>query len=131
MKGTLITEAGRIDADGRIWLPMDRIGQFCKEHPGDGVIVKIEVLERHSSSAMIRYYYGYVLPTCRVAFAKLGKLETEKQIDRELWNYYPGEHDPGQELREAPQSHVIGFLEWLKQFAAENLEVYIEDPKLL
>ena len=91
-------------------------------------IVKIEALERHSSSAMFGYYFGYILPTLRQAYYEIGERVTERELNTLLWCAFPGFHNPDQDIREAPISQVADFIEWLKQFAAENLNCYIEDP---
>ena len=128
MKSCLICESGLIGMDGKLRIPMDRLEQFFREHLGERAIVKVQALERHSSPAMLGYYFGYVLPTLRKAYAERGELLTEKMVHEKLWWAYPGEHDPVQEIREAPYSQVYNFIEWLKQYAAENLDCYIEDP---
>lgn len=131
MKSTLIIEVGIIGEDGQLRVPQERLREFYRQHPGEKAIVKIEALERHASSSVFRYYFGYIVPTIRQRFAKLGRLLTEKQTHELLWMEYPGEHNTDQDIREAPSSQVYGFIEWLKQYGAENLEIYIEDPKLI
>ena len=128
MRSTLITESGIIGTDGKLRLPMERINQFGMEHAGERVLVKIEAMERHSSVAAFRYYFGYVIPTVRIALTDLGYRMTEKETHEFLWNEYPGEHNPDIDIRESPASQVSEYLGWLKQYAAENFHVFIEDP---
>lgn len=130
MRSTLIVEVGAIGEDGRLRLPMERVEQFCKEHAGERAIVRIEAVERHGSAAMFRYYFGYVVPTLRQGWAKTGELLTERQVHDRLWGMYPGEHNPSEDIRQAPRSQVEGYLEWLKEIAAEWLETYIDEPKI-
>lgn len=131
MKSTLIVECGLIGTDGHLWLPQDRLMQFYREHNGERAIVKIEALERHSSSATLRYYFGYVIPTARQALVRKGILKTANETHQLFWDMYPGEHDRAQDIREAPASQVSMFIDWLKMLAAEWLEVYIEDSKII
>lgn len=131
MKPTLIVESGVIGEDGKLRLPMDRVEQFCREHPGERAIIKIEALERHSTPAMFGYYFGYILPTLREAFYKKGVRITEKELSAFLWDNFPGFHNPDQDIRQAPMSQIMDFIEWLKQYAAENLDSYIEDPQII
>lgn len=129
MKSTLICESGIIGEDGKLRCPQDRLGMFYLDHKGERALIKIEAIERHASQAMFRYYFGYVLPTLRQAFARTGRLLTEKQTHAFMWETYPGEHRIEQDIRETPRSQVAGFLAWLKWYAAEWLDTYIEDPK--
>lgn len=131
MKSCLICEVGIIGEDGRLRIPPERLTEFYRQHAGERAIVKIEALERHSTPAMFRYYFGYVLPTARRGMLKQGNEMTEAQVHEFLWGEFPGEHDRLQDIRQAPQSQVLHYMEWLKRYAAENLETYIEDPNSL
>lgn len=131
MKSSLIVECGIIGKDGRLRLPQDRLTQFYGEHLGERAIVKMEALERHANAATLRYYFGYVVPTARQALASKGILKTADGTHQLFWDIYPGEHDRLQDIREAPASQVSAFIDWLKMIAAEWLEVYIEDSKII
>lgn len=129
---SLITESGLIGADGKLYLPMDRIGLFTGAHRGERVIVKIEAHGRRTTAATMGYYFGYVIPTLRGAMLETGEVMTEDQTHEFFWRLYPGPHDWTQNIRGASQDEVSGYLEWLKQTAAEPpLSVYIEDPKII
>ena len=128
MKSSLIREVGAIDAEGRLRLPMDRLTQAFREHAGERAIIKIEFLEKHSTAAVFGYYFGYILPTLRQELAEKGTLATEKDIHEAFWNRYPGEHNPDQDIREAPASQVRNYIDWLKCVTAEYIDIYIQDP---
>lgn len=127
MKSSLLTEAGRIDTGGKLLIPMERIEEFCREHPGERVLFRLEALGKVPSRALRGYYFGYILPCIRQGYARLGELYTKDQLHRLLWDSYPGERPDG--MHEATQAQVSEYIEWLKQFAAENLGVYIDDPQ--
>ena len=131
MKSTLLSEVGVIGPDGKLRLPMERVNMFCGEHAGERVIVKFEALERHSSAALFGYYFGYILPTLRQALYKIGTRATEKEIHEAFWSCYPGEHNPEEDIRQAPKSQVSDYIDWLKMVAADGLDIYIEDSKVI
>lgn len=130
MNPAKICESGVIGTDGKLRLPMDRVNAFCAANKGRRVVVRFEAAAPGSSAALLGYYYGYVVPTARDAFKELGILKTEDQTDRFLVFEYPGDITK-ETAREFDQREMLDFLEWLKQYAAENLYVYIEDPKTI
>ena len=134
MKPTKISESGLIGNDGRLRMPMDRVNAFFEAHKGERVVVRFEAAAPGSSELQLAYYFNYVVPTVQTALWETGERLTEKQVD--LWlrqrcgscyNDYGGLL----EARQMTKPDFSEFLEWLKQFAAENLYVYIEDPKTL
>lgn len=127
MKPTLIVECGVIGLDGKLRLPMDRVVDFCGQHPGERALVKVEALDGHATGATFRYYFGYILPTVRRGFYNKGIRATEADVHEVLWHRYPGEHNPDGDIREAPASQVGDYIDWLKEVCAEYLDIYIED----
>ena len=134
MKPTKISESGLIGNDGRLRMPMDRVNAFFEAHKGERVVVRFEASAPGSSELQLAYYFNYVVPTIQTALWETGERLTEKQVD--LWlrqrcgscyNDYGGLL----EARQMTKPDFSEFLEWLKQFAAENLYVYIEDSKTL
>ena len=129
-----ISESGVITVSGQLRMPMDRLNAFFQKHKGERVVVKFEAAVPGSSAAQLAYYYNYIIPTVQMALYETGERKTEKQVD--LWlrqkcgscyNDYGGLL----EARQMSKNDFSDFLEWLKQFAAENLYVYIEDPKTI
>ena len=128
-----------IGTDGRLRIPMDRINAFCSENKGKRVVVRFYADTPGSSKAQQSYYYNYIVPTIVAALYEQGTRKSDKSVDKWLVQEYPGEKDERQlgvgtdvtEAREFDQTQMSDFLEWLKQFAAENLHVYIEDPRTL
>ena len=129
-----ISESGLVGADGRLRMPMDRLNAFFAANKGKRVVVRFEAAEPGSTELQLAYYFNYIVPTIQTALWETGERLTEKQVD--LWlrqrcgscyNDYGGLL----EARQMTKPDFSEFLEWLKQFAAENLYVYIEDPKTL
>lgn len=134
MKADKISESGIITNNGQLRLPMDRLNAFFAANKGKRVVVRFEAAEPGSSELQLAYYFNYIVPTIQTALWGNGDRRTEKQVD--LWlrqqcascyNDYGGLL----EARQISKTDFSDFIEWLKQFAAENLYVYIEDPRTL
>lgn len=132
-----ISESGIITENGQLRLPMDRINAFFAANKGKRVVVKFEAAEPGSSELQLAYYYNYIVPTVSAALYGQGTRMSERAVDRWLVEQYPGEKDSGisgfdvMEARQMDTRQMSDYLNWLKQFAAENLYVYIEEPRTL
>lgn len=125
-----ISESGIITHNGQLRMPMDRLNAFFRRHKGERVVVQFEAAVPGSSKAQLAYYYNYILPTIQTALRETGERKSEDQIDRWLLGIYP--QDTGAALAcQLSQTQMSDYLDWLKQYAAENLYVYIEDSKSL
>lgn len=139
MKMDKISEFGFVGADGRMRLPMDRIDYYLMQHKGERLIVRFEAAASGSSKLQQAYYYNYIVPAVVEALYEQGTRKSEKNVDRWLVEQYPGDKSESEmglgvdvaEARYLSKAQMSDFLDWLKQFAAENLDVYIEDPKTL
>lgn len=136
MNPAKISESGVIGTDGKLRLPMDRINAFCSANKGRRVVVRFEAAAPGSSAALLGYYYNYVVPSIVSALREQGTRKSDDATDRFLIEQYPGDFglEPGVYVsvaRQLDQRQMLDFLEWLKQYAAENLYVYIEDPKTI
>lgn len=133
-----ISESGIITDNGQLRLPMDRLNAFFAANKGKRVVVRFEAATPGSTALQQAYYYNYVVPTIQRAFYEQGTRMTETGVDRWLIQNYPNIGDlytPNAEPkvigRQLTKTEMADFLEWLKQYAAENLYVYIEDPRTL
>lgn len=128
-----IVESGIITSEGRLRLPTDRLQMFCQGHKSKRVIVRVMVVEHGTSEAMLGYYFNYIVPTMRRAMYDKGELKTEKGAERWMREQCPlcYEGDELLETRSMSQETLADYLDWLKQWAAENYEVYIEDPRAI
>lgn len=126
-----ISESGVITVSGQLRMPMDRLNAFFAKHKGERVVARFEAATPGSSELQLAYYFGYIVPTVQAALWDNGDRKTEAQVDLWLRQQCASCYDGG-ELLEARQMSRAGFsefIEWMKQFAAENLYIYIEDPK--
>lgn len=135
MKADKISESGMITPDGLLRMPMDRLKAFFAEHKGERVIVVFEAAGNKQSKLQMAYYYNYVLPCVVAGMRETGVYMSESKADKWLIEQYPGDllNDGKHPVfgRELNQTQMSDFLDWLKQYAAENLYVYIEDPRTL
>lgn len=136
-KADKICESGLISTDGRMLLPIDRLNDFFAAHKGKRIVIQIEAVPQHSTAAQQAYFYNYILPTISAALYEQGTRKGENAVDEWLVKQYPGDKIETEfeyeitHARDFTQSQMSDFLEWLKQFAAENLSVYIEDPRVI
>ena len=132
-----ISESGIITENGQLRLPMDRLNAFFAANKGKRVVVRFEAAEPGSSELQLAYYYNYIVPTVSAALYEQGNWMSERAVDRWLVEQYPGEKYAGisgfevMEARQMDKRQMSDYLNWLKQFAAENLYVYIEDARTL
>ena len=136
MKTDRISESGIIGEDGCLHIPMDRLNPFFADHKGRRVVVQFEAVEPKSTAAQQAYYYNYVVPTIQQALREKGTRKREDETDRFLISQYPGDlhAEPGTFVttgRQLSQTQMFEFIEWLKQYAAEWLQVYVDDPKTI
>ena len=131
---TKISESGLIGTDGKMRLPMERLNEFFAAHAGKRIVMTIEAVVPGSSAAQLSYYFRYIVPTIQQALYELGERKTEKQVDlwlRQQCGYCYNDYGGLLEARQMTQPDFSDFLDWIKQYAAENLYVYIEDSKSL
>lgn len=134
MKTDKISESGTITANGQLRMPMDRLQEFFAQHKGQRVVVRFEAAESGSTELQLAYYFNYIVPTIQQALLETGERKTERQTDvwlREQCVHCTSGWGDLMDARQMSKTDFSLFLEWLKQFAAENLFVYIEDPKTL
>ena len=134
MKTQKISESGLIGTDGRLRMPMDRLNEWFAQHKGERVVIRFEAAAPGSSELQLAYYFNYIVPTIQTALLETGERKTERQVDLWLRNQCWSCYDCVGgllEAREMSKPDFSEFLEWLKQFAAENLYVYIEDPRTI
>lgn len=134
MKADKISESGIITDNGQLRLPMDRLNAFFAANKGKRVVVRFEAATPGSTELQLAYYFNYIVPTIQTALMETGERKTERQTDvwlREQCVHCTSGWGDLMEARQMSKTDFSLFLEWLKQFAAENLYVYIEDPRTL
>ena len=127
---TQIVESGEVTENGKMRLPMDRINEFLNQNKGKRLIVTFEVAEHGSSNALLRYYFGYIVPTVQQALTKLGNRITRKETEEWLRSISPI-MEGKESVNDVPQADMWEHIEFLKEYCAENLSVYIEEARVI
>lgn len=121
-----IQVTGRIDKDGQVLMPVQEIRNRCALFKGRRIVVTIEVLAGDCTENQKAYYFGYVVPTVQDAMRELGERRNSRQVDLLLRTSYPDW--TGKSIDQFDKREMSDFLQWVQQYAAENLNVYIDDP---
>ena len=142
MKRREITVTGQINKDGRLSMYMGELNQFFAANKGKRVFVRFYVASDGSSEALKGYYYKCVVPSFKTAFWEQGERMTEEDTEKRLRQMSPimqieEVDEDGKYLRilrsvsDLDNSELIEHIETLKQIAAEEFSLYIEDPKYI
>ena len=136
-----ICTTGIVNDEGKVSLYMDEVNEFMKSHKGDRIMARFSVAHSGTSEAMKGYYYHYVIPMVRNAIYERGERVTDGQVDNMLRSRCPAcrneeKTDMGwyaivKDIDELGNSGMMDYLEWIKQYAAENYDLYIEDPSII
>lgn len=124
-----VSESGVIDSKGQLRMPMDRLRDVFRLNKGKRVLVYFEFEQRGTSEAQIGYYYNYIVPTIRKALWETGMRLDENSTDR--WLCGMCSFIEVETARELKSEDMSNFIDWLKQYAAENLDVFIEDARAI
>lgn len=130
-----MTEYGYIDSEGRLRLPKGRIEDYLSQHREMRAIVSIEAVCPHTSKALQSYYNRVAVPAIADGFYKRGTLMTKAAAEAWVRSEYPllpyNEDGTMKNIYQMTQEEAVRYIEWLKQYCAENLETYIEDPRVI
>ena len=143
MKQHEINVAGRVDSYGRLNMYMEELKEFTKKWKDSKVVATFRIYQPGTSAALRVYYFNAVVPTMKRAFWDAGERYTDEQTERILREYSPIMHqqqaDPDtgkyndeiREIKDLDNSELIEHIETIKQIAAEEFNVYIEDPNTI
>lgn len=143
MKNREITATGTINHDGRLVMYMGEINEFFAGWKGQRVIARFTIASPGTSEALRGYYFNCVVPTFRRALWDTGDRMTEEQAERKMREYSPIMHEEVADVKTGKYTHIlrsvaelsnaelIEHIETIKQIAAEEFNVYIEDPMIL
>lgn len=143
MKQREITTTGAINNKGQLQIYMGELNAFFGQWKGARVVARFTVIGSGSSEALRGYYYNYVVPTMRRAMWDAGERLTEQDTERRLRTMSPimaVEHvdfETGKysievrEIAELSNSELIEHIETIRQLAAEEFSVFIDDPKMI
>ena len=122
---------------------MRELNAFFKEWKGARIVARFSVASPGSSEALKGYYFNYVVPTFKQAIWDSGERKTEEQTERFLRELSPvmyeqtpdvetGQYETRlREIRELSNAELIEHIDTLKQIAAEEYSVFIDDPRTI
>lgn len=141
MKHREYTVTGVVDSRGRLMIAsQDRMTDFFTNWKNAKVVGKFTVYEKGSSEAIKGYYFNKIVPDFRKAKWDSGERHTEaateawlRSLSPLLWDETPdintGEYTARlREINELSNQQMVHYIEHLKQIAAENFDLFIEDP---
>ena len=141
MKKRKISVTGTIDNNGNLRMYMDELKQFFKMHKGCRVIAKFMVESQGSSEALKGYYYNCVVPSFQEGMWDAGERLTEEEAEIKMRELSPimleqeinentGKYTTRlREISELSNAELVEYIDHLKQIAAEEYSIYIEDPQ--
>ena len=143
MKVREMSTTGTVNANGGLSIYMGEVNEFLKMHKGERVTVRLCVAPKASSEALKGYYFNYIVPTVKRALLDTGVRRTDEQTEHFLREQSPVMYEqiPNiatgkytsriKEISECSNAELIEHIDTIKQFAAEELNVFVEDPKIL
>lgn len=142
MKEREMTVTGQINKDGQLSMYMGELNQFFAANKGKRVFARFYIASDESSEALKGYYYKCIVPSFKMAFWERGERMTEEDTERRLRQMSPimqieEVDEKGKYLRilrsvsNLDNAELIEHIETLKQIAAEEFSLYIEDPKYI
>lgn len=149
-----LTLPGKINSKGKLALhSQDELNAYLVDNQGKRVMVTFRVYQPGTSPALRGYYVNKVVPDCQKALWKQGfrwnLKETEyylrytspicweETFDSDTGKYHSEirelvDIDKGiYEIGDFDNSELMEHIDFIKQFAAENLGVFIDDPKTI
>ena len=142
MRRREISAFGKITNEGRLSMFMGEVNEFFKQWKGQKVVATFTVIGGSPSEALKGYYYHYIVPTMTAALWESGERMTEKDCEEWIRKQSPVTHrydwinsrqwgDVIKEIDDLSSAEMTEHIEWLKQLAAEEYGVYIEEPRTI
>jgi len=134
-------QIGSIDKNGNLAMYMQELNEFFAKNKSSKVICQFTVLKKDASEAIKGYYFLSVVPQFKKAIYESGDVKTHEQTDLFLRSLSPITReefiDPStgkyehriKEINELSNPELVDHIEYLKQIAAEEYGMFIEDPK--
>lgn len=140
MKQKKITIPGKVTKDGKLSIYMGELNEFMKNNAGKNIIAEFTVLEPSDSSSLSGYYFKYVVPQFQKGMCENGYRWSEEETEAYMRSICPitmgevvdvetGEYRKDSvKVTDLSNSEFVEYIEFLKQFAAEEFSIYIEEP---
>lgn len=141
MKARKKSVFAKINDEGKLMTPPD-LREFLTMWKNNRVVVHFEILSEKPSEALKGYYFHCVVPTMQTALWESGERKNEKETDKWLREMSPITHrfdwinsrqygDVIKEIAELSSAELSEHIEYIRQMAAEEFSVYIEEPQTI
>lgn len=139
MKRREINVFGKTNEAGQLQLQPEAKA-FLQTWPNARIVAKFSILPDDPSEALKGYYFHCIVPTMKAALWQSGDRTNEKECEQWLrntspiTNNYEWENDFGwkrqvKEIADLSSAELVEHIEFIRQMAAEEFGVYIEDPQ--
>lgn len=132
---------GKINNNGVLEISDEELYSFTQLHKGKRVKIVLDIMPQALSPRLVNYYYGYVIPSLTRAFYDKGNRMTESECEEFLRSISPvclvesWEEGKHKQIIKAvdglDNAELMEHIEFLKQYGAENLETFIDDPETI
>lgn len=142
MKQREILQTGATNSQGGLSMYMQELNEFFKRWPNKKVIARFTIVDASTASEPMKaYYFNYVVPKVMHALWQEGDRRTEEKTEqflrenspimwRQLVNPETGKYSSElKEIKDLSNSELVEHIEIVRQLAAENFAIEIEDPK--
>lgn len=136
-----IVQTGTTTSSGELLLPMGELNEWLAEHKNCRIIATFAAVPRGTSKALTAYYYGYIVPAIKEGYKRTGlhltQMDTELRIREAAPMMWDEMFKDGRYIRrlrglsELSAVEMQQYFEYIRQWAAENLYTYIEDPRVI
>lgn len=135
-----IIVSGMVNKDGKLAMYMAELNDFMRKRKNEMVIARFKTYKKGSSSALRGYYFNYVVPRMKMALWQSGDRKTDSQTEEYLRSISPvtisqeANEETGdyrteiRRISDLDNRELIEHIEFIKQMAAEEYSVYIDDP---
>ena len=134
------TLVGRINAEGDLIAPMQRLQDFCNLNRERSVIIRVEVQPQEAGEKIRNYVFGYVIPEMQRILHDNGEDYTRAQTFEYLKSICPVFLDEEylgngkwkqrkKEWEELDKAEVVEFVAWVQRLAAIEFNQIIQDPE--
>jgi len=123
------TKEGKLLISGK-----SEMTDYLRRNAGKRILITMQAFDAKTTEAHIGFYFGKVVPDAREGFRKLGVHLTEQETERQLREACPlMQPEYGKkELKtvyDLDRVQMIEYIDWLKQYMAENLYTFVIDPR--
>lgn len=122
---------------------MGELNEFLSQHKGERVILSVSVYPKGTTPAIRGYYFKCVVPAMKRAMWEAGERMTNEDAECRLRELSPIMYEEAidettgkyisrlRNVYEISNAEFVEHIETIKQLAAEEYGIYIEDPTTL